>query len=188
MLPRTHLRLVAAVSRDGVIGVNNKMPWSIPQELKLFKEITTNKKYLIDQSQATNPTPSVIMGRKTFDSIVKPLENRLNIVISRSQTRSSFYKDKGGLVFVKTVEEALSVNGDNRIGYVIGGSEIYRKFLYKNCCGYLFISYLNLSVLPEISNSGSVVYMPLFDHKKYKLKSVLEANEHYTLKLFKHEP
>lgn len=184
MWPRANLRLVVAVSSDGVIGVNNKIPWHIPQELKLFKEITTNKKYLLDWVPNTAFLSSVIMGRKTFESIGKPLQNRLNIVISRSQPPRAL--DNNTILFVKTIDEAIFMNGRDRIGYVIGGSEIYRNFLYKNYCGYLFISQLNLSVLPEISNSDSVVYMPLINKNKYKLKSILESNENYTLKLFKH--
>ena len=65
------ISIIAAVSKNGVIGVDNKLPWNLPEDLKRFKELTTNN--------------VVIMGRKTYESIGKPLPNRINIVVTRNK-------------------------------------------------------------------------------------------------------
>ncbi|MCC6186739.1 MAG: dihydrofolate reductase [Chitinophagaceae bacterium] len=65
------LTIVVAASENNVIGINNNLPWHLPDDLKFFKKITLGK--------------PVIMGRKTFESLGRPLPNRLNIVLSRSQ-------------------------------------------------------------------------------------------------------
>lgn len=80
---------VAAMSTNRVIGRDNGLPWNIPEDLKFFREVTRDG--------------IVIMGRKTFDSIKKPLPNRLNIVI----TRDASYRAEGTVVFT-TIECALN--------------------------------------------------------------------------------
>ena len=65
------ISLIAAIDRNGVIGSDGDLPWSIPSDLKKFREITSNK--------------PIIMGRKTWDSIGRPLPNRDNIVISKNK-------------------------------------------------------------------------------------------------------
>lgn len=180
--PRVNIRLIVSVSIDQIIGINNKIPWHNPRELKLFKEITTNKKYTLDYGHYEE-SPSIIMGRKTFESIGRtPLPNRLNIVISR-RTHVNTTSNTNDVVFVNTIEESIKVNG-HRNGFVIGGSEIYKQFLRGNYCGYMFISQMKLHVLPEITDS--IVYWPITDAEQYKLKSILETNEEFTLKLFQH--
>ena len=63
------LCLIVAVSRNGVIGLNNQLPWHLPEDLKYFKSVTMGK--------------PIVMGRKTYDSIGRPLPGRTNIVITR---------------------------------------------------------------------------------------------------------
>ena len=63
------ISLIVAVSRNGVIGVDNQLPWHLPEDLKYFKSVTMGK--------------PIIMGRKTYDSIGRPLPGRTNIVITR---------------------------------------------------------------------------------------------------------
>ena len=65
------IKLICAISKNNVIGNENKLPWSIPGDLKRFKELTSNN--------------WVVMGRKTFDSIGRPLPNRTNIVLSENK-------------------------------------------------------------------------------------------------------
>ena len=96
---------VVAVSKDGVIGKGGRLPWHFPADLKFFKNLTTGH--------------TVIMGRKTFDSIGKALPNRKNIVISR-QPRT----EVAGVEFVTTIEAALerAKTGET---FIIGGASIY---------------------------------------------------------------
>jgi dihydrofolate reductase len=105
--------LVAAVAENDVIGANGGMPWRLRSDLAHFRRLTLNK--------------PVIMGRKTYDSIGKPLKDRTNIVITRDAGRSS-----PGVLFVPSFEAALAAartdaarRGTDEI-MVIGGSDIFR--------------------------------------------------------------
>jgi len=109
------IALIAAVANNGVIGNNNALPWHLPEDLKAFKRITLGK--------------PVIMGRKTFESIGKPLPGRVNIVLSRQPGWQP-----EGVQVVATLEEAIAVArqvADPACGeiMVIGGEQIYRQAL-----------------------------------------------------------
>ena len=104
------ISLIAAMDKNRVIGKNNTLPWSMPADLKRFREITKGK--------------PVIMGRKTFESIGRPLPDRLNIVMTRDKN----YRAKG-CVMVHSVEEAIAAAGDAAEIMVIGGAEIFGQFL-----------------------------------------------------------
>lgn len=111
MKPGDHsLCLVAAVAENGVIGVNGKLPWHLPEDLKHFKQLTLGH--------------PVIMGRKTWESIGRPLPNRNNIVVSRTE---GFHAP--GANVAASLEEALVLCGDAGPVFVIGGSEVYRAAL-----------------------------------------------------------
>lgn len=106
------LALIVAVAQNRVIGRDNKLPWYLPNDLKYFKQTTLGK--------------PVIMGRKTYESIGKPLPGRTNIVI----TRQSDYQPEGVKV-VSSVEDAIQVaesvcliDGQEE-AMVMGGAEIY---------------------------------------------------------------
>lgn len=98
------------MTESRVIGVNNHLPWHIPEDLKRFKAITMHH--------------PIVMGRKTFESIGKPLPKRTNIVITRDKT----YRVEGGAV-VHSFEEALDwarkSEGAEEV-FVIGGAEIFK--------------------------------------------------------------
>ena len=98
---------VVAVSKNGVIGKNGKLPWHFTADLKFFKNLTTGH--------------TVIMGRKTFDGIGKPLPNRENIVISRRPRAET-----AGVKFVESVDQALERAQKGKI-FIIGGASIYRE-------------------------------------------------------------
>ncbi len=104
------LSIIVAVAQNGVIGQGNKLPWHIPEDLKRFKQLTTGH--------------AVIMGRKTYESIGKPLPNRKNIVI----TRQPGY-DAPGTFVVSSLQEAIQLSSqwDDEEAFVIGGAEIYRQ-------------------------------------------------------------
>lgn len=101
--------LIAAVAANGVIGDGREIPWRLPADLQRFKQITVGH--------------VVIMGRKTYESIGKPLVNRRNFVVSRDPD----YRAPGCEV-VPSVANALRLAGDGEV-FVIGGGEIYRAAL-----------------------------------------------------------
>ncbi|BCP54395.1 dihydrofolate reductase [Kaistia sp. 32K] len=103
------LSIIAAVAENGVIGRDGDMPWKLSTDLKRFKAITTGK--------------PVLMGRKTFVSIGRPLPNRLNIVVTRDP---AFAAD--GVTVVPELDAALAAAGAAEELMVIGGGEIYRAF------------------------------------------------------------
>ena len=102
--------LVVAASTNNVIGRDGGLPWHLPDDLRHFKRITTGK--------------PVIMGRKTFESIGRPLPDRHNIVM----TRDPDYVAEGCDV-VASVEEAMDLTGEADEVMVIGGGQVYRDFL-----------------------------------------------------------
>lgn len=104
--------LIAAVSKDKVIGKQGGIPWKIKEDLSFFKEKTLNS--------------PIIMGRATYESIGRPLPNRLNIVMTRS------VKNTEGVTEVTSADkaiEAASINRDSSKVYIIGGENIYKEFL-----------------------------------------------------------
>jgi len=104
------LSLIVAASRNNVIGAGGKLPWHLSADLKHFKKLTLGH--------------PVLMGRKTFESIGKPLPGRTNIVI----TRQKEYQACGATV-VHSLEEALRVCEKEPEVFVIGGAEIYKEAL-----------------------------------------------------------
>jgi dihydrofolate reductase len=104
------LSIVVAMSENNAIGKDNKLLWHLPADLKHFKEITSGH--------------TILMGRKTYDSIGKPLPNRRNIVI----TRNADLKLEGVEIY-HDLEEALSQCRNEAEVFLIGGAEIYRQAL-----------------------------------------------------------
>lgn len=106
----TLFSVVTAVSKNGIIGHQNRLPWHLPEELAYFKKITLNK--------------PVLMGRKTFDSLGgKPLPQRPNIVLSRTAISHTHIQT------VLSLPEALAITQNCPEVMVIGGYEIYKLFL-----------------------------------------------------------
>ncbi len=108
--------MIVAMAENRVIGVNNKLPWYLPNDLKYFKQVTLGK--------------PIIMGRKTFESIGKPLPGRTNIVI----TRNSSWQAEGVKVCnsldqsYKLAEAICEIDGQNEL-MIIGGDQIYQSSL-----------------------------------------------------------
>ncbi|HMA49709.1 MAG TPA: dihydrofolate reductase [Magnetospirillaceae bacterium] len=103
------LSLIVAVAENGVIGRDNALPWHISEDLRYFKQVTSGK--------------TVIMGRKTFQSIGRPLPNRTNIVVSRDRGFSA-----DGVLVAHNLDEALGKAGDGE-AVVIGGSSLFEEAL-----------------------------------------------------------
>ena len=108
------MNLIAAVDKNWAIGKNNELLVSIPNDMKMFRQMTTGK--------------VVVMGRKTLESFPNglPLKNRVNIVLTKNQN----YQVKGAII-VHSVEEVLEElkKYDSEDVYVIGGEQIYRQML-----------------------------------------------------------
>jgi dihydrofolate reductase len=101
---------VVAMARDGVIGRDNAMPWHLPDDLKRFKALTMGK--------------PMLMGRKTFEAIGKPLPGRTSLVLTRDPAWQA--KD---VIAVRSVDEALQKVGNVPELCVVGGAEIYKLTL-----------------------------------------------------------
>ena len=104
------IALIVAMARNRTIGVNNTLPWRCPEDLKRFKALTMGH--------------HMIMGRKTFDSIGRPLPGRTTVVLTRDQDLAV-----DGCVMARSLPEALAAcAGDSEI-FIVGGAEIYAQSL-----------------------------------------------------------
>jgi dihydrofolate reductase len=102
------IKIIVAMSKNRVIGNNNELIWKLSSDLKRFKELTTGH--------------PVVMGRKTYESIGRPLPNRRNIIITRN-----LEYEVDGCEVVSSLEEALLLTGSDC--FIIGGGEIYKQSL-----------------------------------------------------------
>ena len=102
--------IVVAVAENGVIGNGNQLPWRLPDDLRRFKELTMGK--------------PMVMGRKTFDSIGRPLPGRTSIVVTRSQGLQI-----AGCVVVHSLAAALQAAGEVPEVVIVGGAELFRHAL-----------------------------------------------------------
>lgn len=140
--------IIVAIGKNSEIGKGNKLLWHIPEDLKNFKEITTGK--------------TVIMGRKTFESIGRPLPNRKNIVLSKNGDKESF--EQKGIELYQNLESLIEdyKNSEEEI-FIIGGEQIYREFMQKGLVRRLYISYI------EFSDSEADAYFPEIDYNNWRI-------------------
>jgi dihydrofolate reductase len=104
------INIIVAASKNNVIGNESSLPWHIPTDLKNFKKLTTGH--------------TVIMGRKTYESIGKPLPNRTNIIITRNKEFKA-----NGCIICHSLNDALLKSVNNKDIFIIGGCEIYLEAL-----------------------------------------------------------
>ena len=133
--------IISAVSLNNVIGLNNNIPWENLEELKYFKETTLNH--------------AVLMGRKTFDSIGKPLLQRINLVISRNKKEDNKTEE---LFYFSSIEDAINYAESIKIKklFIIGGNDVYSQIINK--ADELLISRMPFEIegnkyFPEINSS-----------------------------------
>ena len=147
------LSCIVAIDKNNAIGIENTLPWRLSEDLKFFKELTTGN--------------HIIMGRKTYDSIGKPLPNRENIIITRQKN----YKQNHCLIindFYKIVEFA-----HNKEQYfLIGGAEIYQQ-LFKQC------DKLYLTVVDTIIEKADAFFpkIDFYDWKKISSKQYTKSEK-----------
>ena len=138
--------LIVARSKNNVIGKNGEIPWNIKGEQKQFKELTTGN--------------AVIMGRKSFEEIGKPLPNRKNIIVSRNEKFSG-----ENLITVSSLQEALELTKGEKV-FVAGGCGLYEEAL--PLVDVMYITEVDI----EIEDGD--VFFPEFDETEFE-KTVIES-------------
>ena len=133
------LSIIVAMDDNQLIGKNNDLPWHLPADLGYFKRVTTGK--------------TVLMGRKTYESIGRPLPNRRNIVISRN---SAF--EAPGCEVVEGIDQALALTQDDIEVMIMGGASFYEQMLPQ--ADRLYITQI------EGSFEGDA-YFPVFDRDDF---------------------
>ncbi|WEK55855.1 MAG: dihydrofolate reductase [Candidatus Cohnella colombiensis] len=134
--------LIAAVAANGVIGIHNELPWRLPADMAFFKQQTIGK--------------PILMGRKTFESLKRPLKDRTNVILSRTMTAPP-----DGCELVHSISDAIERHRDEEI-MVIGGAEIYAQVL----------PFADRMILTEIEQSfEGDAYFPSYDRSEWKLVS-----------------
>lgn len=121
----TQLSIIVAVAHDGVIGVNNTLPWHLPEDLKRFKALTMGH--------------HIIMGRKTYDSLGRLLPGRTTVIVTRNEN----YKVEGALV-ANSLEAAIALCENDDEVFLIGGAELYQAGL--QLAHKLYITEIELDV------------------------------------------
>ena len=145
-----HFKAIAAMAENRVIGQGNKLPWHLPEELKWFKKMTVNQ--------------VIIMGRKTFESIGRPLPNRETIVL----TRSGFHHS--GVQTRKSLAE-IPMADDPREFFIVGGAEIFAQALPQ--CSDLYLTRVKKQA------EGDVFFPPFED--QFELVGTLQENPDFTI-------
>ena len=144
------IKMIAAVSQNGYIGVDGKLPWHYPEDMRLFASKTKNS--------------NIIMGRKTFESIGnRPLPNRRNIVISRLANGLGVMNNEGIEVF-GSVAEALDACDDGKDTWIVGGERIYEA-------GMEFAEEIHLTVVPnwiEVTYGQEAARFPWINPLEFK--------------------
>ena len=148
------MTIIVAMTKDRVIGEDNRIPWYIPEDLKAFKRITSGG--------------VVIMGRRTFESIGRPLPNRHNLVVSKT-----LVSIEGAEVFGRLEDAVERAAQFHKKIFFIGGREIYKKAL--DIAEYMYISWVKGSYTGNILfpdfNQGNWVEIETEEHEEFCLKT-----------------
>lgn len=147
---------IAAMSPDRVIGVGGKIPWHISEDLQFFKRTTLGH--------------VIVMGRKTFESLGRPLPGRENWVLSRT---ASF---EGAKVFRGPSE--IVAPGDGREVFVIGGAELYAVLLPR--CREILLTHVNLRVIGD-------TWFPVFE-TEFDAGEVIQSGKDYEIRRYRRVP
>ncbi len=137
------ITIIAAIGLKNELGKDNDLIWHLPADLKRFKKETTGH--------------TIIMGRKTFESIGKPLPNRKTVIITRDKN----YQFEGCDV-VHSLEEALENNQNDKQRFVIGGAQIYKQAIEKD-----LVDKLDITLVQNTFEAD--VFFPEIDIMKWKI-------------------
>jgi dihydrofolate reductase len=151
-------KAIAAMSINRVIGKDNQLPWDVPEDMKFFMDTTRGH--------------TVVMGRKTFESLGKPLPKRKNVVITRNPDAM---RDIQGIEVIRDLSEVdgLEIQGDL---FIIGGSEIYTLAL--PYCSDLYLTHIKLTVDGD-------AYFPKFEDQ-FHLANTIAETEHCKICHYRH--
>jgi dihydrofolate reductase len=141
------ISLIAAMDQNRLIGQNNDLPWRLPADLAYFKKVTMGQ--------------TIVMGRKTFESIGKPLPGRENVVVT---SQEDYQAD--GVSIVHSIEELLQLNKDGEELFVIGGAHLYEQTLPQADRLYL------TEIQEEFEGDA---YFPALDKREWELISKTEG-------------
>ena len=158
------LSIIVAMAENGVIGHNNRLLWHLPADLKWFKHHTTGH--------------AVLMGRKTFESLGKPLPNRRNVVLTSQKKRSI-----EGCEVVNSLDEALDLLKNDGEIFVIGGGEVYRKTL--PLAHRIYLTRVHQSFEGDtffLANLNPSEWLP--SHDEHHLADGLKNQYAYTFQIF----
>ena len=144
-------KAIAAMSLNRVIGKDNRLPWHLPEELKWLRKITHGQ--------------VIVMGRKTFESMGRPMPDRENIVLTRSDIEIP------GVRILRGLDEVEKIKTDKEI-WIFGGAEIYRQALPQ--CSDLYLTVVNLQV------EDGDVFFPEFEND-FELKEVIRREPEFTI-------
>lgn len=163
------ITLIAAMDKNGLIGNNNKLPWTCKEDMQRFKNLTEGK------------DKAVLMGRKTFESIGKILPGRLNIIVTSKQedcvNKNVVRVTKPCRGYIEAAERGCKEL------FIIGGASIYKHVfeLYN-----MFPNMLDYLELTEIAGEyEGDTYFPEYDKQKWKLVEKVKGSN-YTFRTFKH--
>ena len=150
------ISIIVAIGKNQVIGKNNQLIWHLPKDMKFFMDTTMDT--------------VVIMGRKNYESIPKkyrPLKNRKNVIITRNKS----YKAEGCIV-VNSIGESLEVlnNIENKEVFVIGGGEIYKKFLEKELVDRMYVTHID-----EYFDGDT--FFPDINYESWKISKILDHSK-----------
>lgn len=115
------INIIAAMAKNGIIGNKGQLPWKLAADMRHFVKVTSGF--------------PVVMGRKTFESIGRPLKDRINIILTRDES----YK-RDDCLTINSIEEVVKEFKDKNL-MVIGGEEIYRQFL--PCADRIYLTYID---------------------------------------------
>ncbi len=152
------IKMICACSQNRVIGHKGKMPWHFPEDLKHFKEMTLHH--------------PVIMGRKTFESMKKPLPERTNLVLT---TDNNYHAE--GCIICHTLEDALSF-AKNQDVFIIGGQTLFEQTL--PLADELYLTEINTDFQGD-------TYFPAFDKQQYECTLLKEVQTPYSAKFLHYQ-
>ena len=136
------ITIIAAIGLNNELGKDNDLIWHLPADLRRFKKVTSGH--------------TIVMGRKTFESIGKPLPNRRSILITRN---TSYHKD--GCEIVHSLEDAIKLIQDQEHALIIGGAQIYKEAIDKKLVDQLDITKVH-------QNFDADVFFPTLDSTSWK--------------------
>jgi dihydrofolate reductase len=155
--------IISAISKNGIIGTDGAygfhIPWNYPEDLKHFQKTTVNS--------------TVIMGRKTFESIGKPLKNRNNVIISSMPSERLFTQAQGASIFTNIPDALASCDTCCKDVWFIGGASIYEEAMQ-------YATKIVLTMVPDIVDTKDclkVVRFPFINPLMFEIKKIDKLGE-----------